>query len=320
MQTGKGLLANQAKRQLCPLSFDEGRVQAFFTQKDGQKNRELEAKRARLESSHPGGPPRAMVVKERKNYAPARVYKRGDPSRKQDPFERHWLEVLGGGEYSKDQRPRLSLAQRIADPANPLTARTIVNRVWAWHFGSPLVSPGDFGPQTAAPKQQELLDWLAVWFVENDQSLKKLHHLLLISEAFRLKADAIASNMSCDEGNKTYWRWNRQRLSFEAMRDRLLHSAGSLHLEHTGGRSVELEKPEADRRRTLYAFIDRFELPGQFTNFDLPHPDHHAPKRLETTVPQQALWFLNGPLALRQAQALTKNRTFRKGDISQRID
>ena len=261
-----------------------------------------------------------MVVKERENYMPARTYKRGDPSQKSDPFERHWLKVLGGGEYHKDESPRLQMARKVADPTNPLTARTIVNRVWAWHFGSPLVNPGDFGPQTAAPKQQQLLDWLAVWFVENGQSLKKLHHLLLTSEAFRLKPDTVKANLNRDEGNTTYWRWNRQRLSFEAMRDRLLHSAGALDLETTGGRSVELEKPEADKRRTIYAFIDRFELPGQFTNFDLPHPDHHAPKRLETTVPQQALWFLNGPLALRQSKALIAKPDFKKAGTAQRID
>lgn len=320
IKSGKGQLANQAKRKLCPLSYDETQVQQFFTQKDVQTNREIEAKRAKLESSHPGGPPRAMVVKERENYTPARIYKRGDPSQKGEPFERHWLEVLGGGEYHKDESARLQMAKKIADPNNPLTARAIVNRVWAWHFGSPLVNPGDFGPQTIAPKQQELLDWLAVWFVDNGQSLKKLHYLLLTSEAFRLKADAVSANVNRDEGNTTYWRWNRRRLSFEAMRDRLLFTAGSLDLKTIGGRSVELEKPEADQRRTIYAFIDRFELPGQFTNFDLPHPDHHAPKRLETTVPQQALWFLNGPLALRQSQQLIEKPEFKEGDKKRRIE
>ncbi len=320
IKSGKGQLANQAKRQLCPLSFDEGRVQHFFTQKDDQTNREIEAKRAKLESSHAGGPPRAMIVMERAKYAPARVYERGDPTQKGEPFERHWLTVLGGGEFSKEQSPRLSLAQKVADSNNPLTARAIVNRVWAWHFGAPLVNPGDFGPQTIAPKQQELLDWLAVWFVENDQSLKKLHRLLLTSETFRLKADTVATNVNRDEGNTTFWRWNRQRLSLEAMRDRLLITAGALDLSTIGGRSVELEKPEADKRRTIYAFIDRLELPGQFTNFDLPHPDHHAPKRLETTVPQQALWFLNGELAHRQSKAVVNQSVFKTRNIKQRIE
>lgn len=307
----KGPLANQAKRDLCPLSFDEGKVQAFFTQEDGQKNRELEASRARLESTHPGGPPRAMVVHERPKHAPARVYKRGDPSQKGEPFERHWLTVLGGEKFPEDQSPRLTVAERIASSENPLTARTIVNRVWAWHFGAPLVDPGDFGPQTPEPLQLELLDWLAVWFTDNGGSLKKLHHLLLSSEAFRLTADAHAGNLQRDEANHTFWRWNRQRLSFEAIRDRILHTAGALGLKTRGGRSIELEKPEADRRRTIYAFLDRFQLPGQFVNFDLPHPDHHAPRRIETTVPQQALWFLNGPLALRQASTLVASPDFK---------
>ena len=321
IKEGKGPLANQAKRPLCPLSFDEGRVQAFFTQEDGQKNRELEASRARLESTHPGGPPRAMVVHERPKYKSAQVYDRGDPGQKGDPFERHWLTVLGGETFPEGQSPRLAVAKKIASPGNPLTARTIVNRVWAWHFGAPLADPSDFGPQTPAPLQLELLDWLAVWFNENGGSLKKLHHLLLTSEAFRLKTESNAKNMALDEANNTFWRWNRQRLDFEAIRDRLLHTAGALDLDSLGGRSIELEKPQADRRRTVYAFLDRFELPGQFTNFDLPHPDHHASKRIETTVPQQALWFLNGPLALRQARAVVGAPEFKAlTDSRQRIN
>ncbi|MFK7849677.1 MAG: DUF1549 and DUF1553 domain-containing protein [Akkermansiaceae bacterium] len=314
VQNGKGPLAKQAKHSLCPLSFGEEKAHLFFNQKDGQKNRELEARRARLESTHPGGPPRAMVVQERQKYLPAQVYKRGDPSRKEEAFTRHWLTVLGGGEFPEGQSPRLSLAGKIAAPDNPLTARTIVNRVWAWHFGTPLVDLGDLGPQTSAPRQKELLDWLAVWFVDHGGSVKKLHRLLLTSQAFRLSAASHARNKKLDEVNETFWRWNRQRLSFESMRDRLLQTSGALDLGKRGGRSVELEKVESDRRRTVYAFIDRFELPGQFTNFDLPHPDHHAPKRIETTVPQQALWFLNGPLSMRQAKALVGSTEFKKID------
>lgn len=203
IKDGKGSLANQATRPLCPLSFDESRVDAFFTQEDSDKNREIEASRARLESTHPGGPPRAMVVGERAKQSPAQVYKRGDPSQKGDPFERHWLTMLGGGPFPEDVSPRLTVARKIASPDNPLTARTIVNRVWAWHFGAPLADPGDFGPQTPEPLQLELLDWLAVWFTDNGGSLKKLHHLLLSSEAFRLAADGNAENLQRDEANHT---------------------------------------------------------------------------------------------------------------------
>lgn len=304
MDAGEGALAALATRPGCPLSVGPGGVGRFFDQQDGNDQRGRDSKLSQLEASHPGAPPRAMAVRDREQWSPARIMRRGSPGDRGEPFERHWLTALGGGEYPEGKSPRLSMAERLAAPDNPLTSRVIVNRVWAWHFGAALADPGDFGPQQPAPLQQELLDWLAVWFDEQGGSLKALHRLLLTSQAFRLAAEGPASNDEIDEANTTFWRWNRRRLDFESMRDRLLATAGALELGKVGGRSVDVESPAGDSRRSLYAFIDRYELPGLLVNFDLPHPDHHAAKRVETTVPQQALWFLNGPLPVRQARRL----------------
>jgi hypothetical protein len=188
-----------------------------------------------------------------------------------------------------------------------LVDRVIVNRVWAWHFGQPLTEPSDFGYQQEAPALQKLLDFLAVDFRQNGSSLKHLHRLLLTSHAFRREAHGAEKNAAIDEANQLFWKWNRQRVDFESMRDRLLLTAGSLQLDRIGGKPGALENPAMDLRRSLYGFIDRYALPGTLVTFDLPHPDHHSAKRVETTVPQQALYFLNGAMVQRQAQRLAKD-------------
>lgn len=304
-------LKNLSANGQCPLSYDVSRIPEIYDQEDGNQNRQRAGARTRLLTEHPGSPPRAMSLTDRGNWSPAQVFVRGNPDNKGEVFEREWLSFLGGGRFPDGKSPRLSLAEKIADPANPLTSRVMVNRVWAWHFGTALTDPGDFGVQQADPPQLPLMDWLALRFTEGGGSLKNLHRLILTSKAFRLAAEGPEANQSIDEGNALFWKWNRRRADFESMRDRLLATAGTLENGMSGGRSLSLEKESADKRRSLYAFVDRFALSNTFVSFDLPHPDHHSPKRVETTVPQQALYFLNGPLVLRQAAKLAADPAFR---------
>lgn len=303
-------LGQLARHADSPLALPLGRVHEIMDVQDHQENAKRASEHSRLQAEHPGSPPRAMSLRDRPHYQDARTYHRGNPHAPGPTFERQWLGFLGGGTFPADRSPRLALAEKIASPENPLTHRVMVNRVWAWHFGEPLADPGDFGPQEPAPRLLELLDELALRFQASGGSLKDLHRLLLTSRAFRLAADGPASNNYIDEANSLFWKWNRRRADFEATRDRLLHTAGSLDLATQGGRSVPLDSVAADSRRSLYAFIDRYALPATFVSFDLPHPDHHAPRRIETTVPQQALWFLNGPAILRQAQGLAAHPDF----------
>jgi hypothetical protein len=277
---------------------------------DNNTARKRRSEMSRLQVEHPGSPPRAMSLVDHQKFKPARTYKRGNPGAPEDPFERHWLSFLGGGLFQKSPAPRLQLAEKIADPANPLTARVMANRIWAWHFGAPIADPGDFGPQEPRPALLPLLDALANRLHQSGGSLKDLHRLLLTSEAFRLNAEGPYENVTKDPSNAFFWKWNRRRADFETMRDRILHSSRSLDLERRGGRSVLLDQPSADSRRSVYAFVDRYALPTTLISFDLPHPDHHSPKRIETTVPQQALWFLNGPLVMRQAEKLISDPEF----------
>lgn len=300
-------LARLAARPACPLSYGIDRIGDFMDVEDGNQRRQRLSAMSRLQAEHPGSPPRAMNLTDRETWSPARTFRRGNPADRSDPFERQWLSFLGGDEFEPGKSPRLSLAEKIADPANPLTARVMANRVWAWHFGQALADPGDFGPQEPEPKLLALLDWLAMEFTGSGGSLKELHRTLLGSRAFRLAAEGAPGNTAIDEANSLFWKWNRRRADFEAMRDRLLASAGTLDSGRIGGRSVSLDHPSSDSRRTLYAFVDRYALPTTFVSFDLPHPDHHSAGRMETTVPQQALYFLNGPMILRQAERLAGN-------------
>jgi hypothetical protein len=304
-------LAQLSAKGGCPLNYDVDRISEFMDVEDGNQRRARVGAMSKLMAEHPGSPPRAMSLSNKRQWGQAVIFERGNPANRGATFDREWLSFLGGGKYPEDRIPRLSLAEKITDPANPLTARVIVNRVWAWHFGAPLAEPGDFGMQTPRPELLELLDTLAVSFQEKGQSLKELHRLLLTSKAFRLSAEGSAANDAIDQANTKFWKWNRRRLDFEAMRDRVLATSGVLDTSRTGGRSVNLDNASSDVRRSIYAFVDRYALPGTFVSFDLPHPDHHSPKRVETTVPQQALYFLNGPLVIRQAERVANDAAFK---------
>lgn len=311
-QATEGDLAKFKTDGRCPLSLNLEQVNGIMDQKDGDDRRQRDSLMTKLNIEHPGAAPRAMSLSDKPKWGPAQVYIRGNPGSRSDPYPREWLSFLGGGQFPEGKSPRLSLAEKIADTANPMTARVIVNRMWGWHFGVALTDPADFGPQQPVPVLRPLLDWLALRFNEKGGSIKEMHRLLLTSNAFRLEAEGPEENKAIDEANTLFWKWNRPRTDFESMRDRLLASSGALDTTTTGGRSIPLDSDKADSRRSVYAFVDRYALPGTFVSFDLPHPDHHAPQRAETTVPQQALYFLNGPLVTRQAEKMVKNQDFEK--------
>jgi hypothetical protein len=243
-----------------------------------------------------------------------RIFRRGNPLNLGDDVPRRFLSVLGG----RDQGPfkigsgRLELARAIVDPSNPLTARVIVNRVWAHHFGSGLVTtPSDFGLRADPPSHPELLDWLAAQFVQEGWSLKQLHRWIVLSSTYRQASSAPEDSsarrrlMQTDPDNRLLWRMNPRRLTFEEIRDSLLTAAGALD-RTIGGKPVKLLEPSFPVRRTLYGLVDRQYFPSSLRMFDFANPDLHVPQRSETTVPQQALFFMNHPLVLERAKALAK--------------
>lgn len=271
--------------------------------------------------------PAALTLADRSRPVEPRILLRGNPLNLGEKVPRRFLGVLSG-ETEKtfaNGSGRLELARAIADPANPLTARVIVNRVWAHHFGTGLVAtPSDFGTRADPPSHPELLDWLAIWFVKEGWSLKKLHRLILTSETWRQSSSgpadpaARAKAVAADPANVLLWRMNPQRLGYEEFRDAMMAATGDLD-PALGGRPVEALKPPYAKRRALYGRIDRQFVPGELRVFDFANPDLHIPKRNETTVPQQALFFLNHPFVLDRSRALAAVAEKAGGDAAERV-
>ena len=250
----------------------------------------------------PLAPPRAMALIEGGIVNP-RVFKRGNPGSPGEEVPRRFLAVLSGGkpEPFKNGSGRLELARAIASKDNPLTARVMVNRVWAGHFGRGLVrTPGDFGTKGEAPTNQGVLDWLAAKFMTDGWSLKKLHRTIMLTATYQQTSDERPEVLKADPDNRLLSHMNRRRLDFEALRDSLLACSGQLDTA-MGGRGQELAN---SRRRTVYGFIDRQNLPGIFRTFDFATPDASSPQRFVTTVPQQALFMMNSPFVIDRARAL----------------
>jgi cytochrome c553 len=260
-----------------------------------------------LNITHPGAPAHAVYLVDRETIVKPRVFKRGNPATKGDEVPIRYLSIVAGEKRQpfKNGSGRLEMAKAIVSKDNPLTARVMVNRVWAWHFGAGLVTtPSDFGTRCEPPSHPELLDYLARRFVEGNWSIKRLHRDILLSSAYRQRGDDSAAGASVDPSNRLLWKFNRQRLDFESMRDSLLAVSGELDCA-AGGRPVDMF---ASPRRSVYGKVDRQFVPGVFRVFDFANPDLHIPQRPTTTVPQQALFFMNSPFLADRAKALAARR------------
>lgn len=256
----------------------------------------------------------ALTLVDRLKIREPRIFRRGNPVDKGDDVPRRFLSLFAGDQNDtfKHGSGRLELAKAIVNPSNPLTARVIVNRVWAHHFGVGLVStPSDFGLRADQPSHPLLLDWLAARFVDGGWSLKKLHRWIVLSATFRQSSAGIidpvirAKALKTDPANRLLWRMNHRRLTLEQFRDSMLVASGELDRK-IGGKPVDLFQQPHPKRRTLYGLVDRQFLPSTLRVFDFANPDLHVPQRSETTVPQQALFFMNHPLILDQARALAR--------------
>ncbi|HUE72006.1 MAG TPA: PSD1 and planctomycete cytochrome C domain-containing protein, partial [Pirellulaceae bacterium] len=302
-----------------PTDISREQIGDFVTRDERQKRREIQKKIDSFTANSPVAPPRAMILVDNPQPAQPVVFIRGNPARPGEQVPRQMPAVVSG-----EQRPpfadggRLALAQSIVSPDNPLTRRVIVNRIWMHHFGEPLVlSPSDFGIRTAPPTHPELLDHLATRLLDSGWSLKDLHRRMVNSSTYRQGSgggsefrvqgsggggqrsevggedtnpqSAIRNPQSIDPENRLLWRMNRRRLELEAMRDSLLFVSGELD-STISGRAVEMTKTPFSRRRAVYGFIDRQDLPNFYRVFDIASPDQSSPRRPQTTVPQQALF------------------------------
>ena len=234
------------------------------------------------------------------------IFLRGDVEQKGDLVKRGFLEVLGknGRREFRQGSGRRELADAIVDPANPLTARVMVNRVWGLVFGQPLVAtPSNFGALGEKPTHPDLLDDLAARFVQNGWSIKSLVREMALSSTYRQSAENARVAKADDPENRFYTRIARRRLDIEQFRDALLFVSGRLDQE--GGRSLELNDPN-NLRRTVYGRISRKELNSLMMQFDYPDANVHAAERASTTTPMQKLWMMNNPFVIERARQLAE--------------
>ncbi|MFO0013706.1 MAG: DUF1553 domain-containing protein [Planctomycetota bacterium] len=244
-------------------------------------------------------------------------------------------------DHSEGDR-RAALARWIADDRNPLTWRSIVNRVWQHHFGRGLVdTPNDLGRMGAQPTHPELLDWLAVEFRDRGQSLKRLHKLIVTSHTYRqISSDSRSARdenpQAVDADNRYLWRANRRRLEAEAVRDVVLQVSGKLDLK-MGGPSFQdfvIEQPDhsphyeyhlhnpddpQSHRRSIYRFLVRSQPQPFMTTLDCADPSMRVDKRNESLSPLQALALLNNGLMVTMshhfAERLENECSHRSGQV-----
>ena len=288
-----------------PTNVTIANVESIFSGDDRGAYNAVLQKRDAVSATHPGAPARAMILADANPVMPV-IFKRGNPGMPGAKVPRQFLAAIAGDARKpfKDGSGRLELAKVIASKDNPLTARVFVNRVWLQHFGKALVrTPSDFGIRGDRPTHPELLDYLAVQFMQNNWSIKKLHKTIMLTAAYQQGSIASAKALQEDAENRLISHQNRQRLDFEAMRDSLLFASAQLDAT-VGGRSIDILSQPFSHRRTIYGFIDRQNLPSMFRAFDFASPDQHAPMRFANTVPQQALFMMNSPFIIEQSKAL----------------
>lgn len=285
----------------------------------------LESQIAGLKKSPPPTPELAMAMMDAPHPHDGFVFKRGNPNVHGDPAPRRFLLALSKPgverEHWTEDSGRLELAKAIASKDNPLTARVFVNRVWQDHFGAGIVrTPSDFGHQGEKPTHPELLDYLATRFMNDGWSIKKLQRLIVTSATYRESSEIPPQAATLDPENRLLSHMSRRRLDMEQMRDSIMDVAGRLDLSKIGGKSVDLwSKPFTDRR-AVYGFVERQNLPGTFRTFDFATPDTTSARRFITTVPQQALFFMNSPLCVEDAEALAaRPEVTTAADDAQRI-
>ena len=281
----------------------------------------LRAEIKAAEAELPAVYPFLHVVKDIDNPGDTNVELRGDPKTLGEVAPRRFLQALCTDEPEpyKQGSGRAQLADAIVK--HPLTARVIVNRVWQHHFGKGIVrTPSNFGRMGERPTHPELLDTLAARFIANGWSLKKLHRLILTSKAYQQSADYNPKAAKADSENRLLWRFRRQRMTGEVLRDTLLSVSGELSLQR-GGESVmpplpadvttrgywkDSTNPKESNRRSIYIFVKRNLRFPLFEAFDMPDTHEACARRQVTITPLQSLLLMNEATMLQTARTFAE--------------
>ncbi|MBI1352738.1 MAG: DUF1553 domain-containing protein [Acidobacteria bacterium] len=280
-----------------------------------ERAEQLRAELADLEKASPKPYPFLHAYTDAAKPKDIHIAIRGDKQNPGAVAPRRFLAILSDDEPENFTHGsgRLELAQAIASPQNPLTARVMVNRIWQRRFGRGIVnSPSNFGQLGERPTHPLLLDWLASRFVESGWSVKQMDRLILLSAAYRRSSERVAANDEKDPENLRLWRMNLvERMEAEVLRDSLLAVSGKLDLD-AGGPGKAMTDDFAGR--AVYGKISRTTPDRTLTLFDFPDPKSHSEERSVTVGPLQRLWFMNSPFVMEQARALSERVAAEAGD------
>ncbi len=313
--------------------------------KKGKKQKESKAQEARLSALRKQIEPLrardsrptefAMGVRDSDRPGDCAIRIRGEEDKRGETVPRGFLTVLARDAAPRipdEQSGRLQLADWIASPENPLTARVMANRIWQHLFGRGLVRTVDnFGTTGEPPSHPELLDFLALRLIDNQWSVKRTIREIMLSRTYQLGVAPDAANSAEDPDNFLVWRMNPKRLEAEAIRDGMLAASGeldrapgvaSLMADKEGdiGRKLRVSVSENDtRKRSVYLPVVRDELPEMFKVFDFAEPSLVVGRRDPTTVPTQALFLMNSRFAQSRSGALAKLLIENHDDDDQRV-
>ena len=310
-----GEIAEKRKRARAALAKAEAAMKALPKPHRVYAGKVHSGSGAFLGTGHDGGKPRTI-----------RVLHRGDMSQPRDEVGPGTLRLakrdggtfeLPGGHTESDRR--VALARWLTRKNHPLTWRSIVNRVWQYHFGTGIVrTPNDFGRMGARPSHPELLDWLAAEVRDGGQSIKQLHRLILTSATYRQASASKAANQKIDSQNRFLWRMNRRQLEAEALRDSVLQVAGKMNTQMYGPgfRDFVLEHPEHSphyeyhkhdpedatiHRRSVYRFLVRSQQQPFMTTLNCADPSQQVARRDDAITALQSLALLNNKLMIAMA-------------------
>ena len=293
---------------------------------DGSDLDALIAERDRLEAA---GPARSMAmgIAEAEEIGDLRIHIRGSVHTLGKTAPRGVLRVATPGpmpEMPEDESGRRQLADWLADPSNPLTARVFVNRAWHWLLGDGLVrTPDNFGTTGDLPSHPKLLDDLAARFIDGGWSTKALVREIVRSRSYRLACLDDPEARAADPENRLHWRGKRRRLDAECIRDAMLAVSGGLRLDRNGPDFPDTLKSDLgfehrSLRRSVYLPVFRNALPGAFEVFDFADPSMVVGRRDVSTVAPQALYLMNNPFVMEQSRDSARRLLDASGPIGDR--
>ena len=290
----------------------------YFSAEARSEITRIEQERKALETATPEHP-KAMGVTEGEEIGDIPIHIRGSHWTLGDKAPRRFLRVVSRSEpepIASNESGRLQLARWLTRDDHPLTSRVMVNRLWRWRFGRGIVGSVDnFGKLGDRPTNQPLLDWLALRFVENGWSIKKMHRLIVLSNTYRMSTAVNGKALSVDPENRLLWRMPRRRLEAESIRDAIMLVSGDLDLT-PGGTLLERYKPreyfsntkkggevDYDRNiRSVYMPVVRSTLYDFFQAFDFADPSALNGDRQSSVVAPQALFVMNGSIPLKHSR------------------